>query len=48
MTKIEDIKSVVFNALPVYDDKHIKTKIRTYSEKVYNNFLCLNVPQNSV
>ena len=25
------------NALPVYDDRHIKTKTRTYRDKVYTN-----------
>ena len=33
-TKIEDLKNIELNALPVYDDKYIKTKIRTYKEKV--------------
>ena len=29
------------NPLPVYDDRYIKTKIRTYGEKVYTNFCLL-------
>ena len=29
-TKIEDLKNIELNALPVYDDRYIKTKIRTY------------------
>ena len=33
-TKTEDLKNTELNALPVYDDKYIKTKIRTYREKV--------------
>ena len=26
-TKIEDLKNIVWNVLPVYDDRYIKTKI---------------------
>ena len=47
-TKIEDLKDVELNALPVYDDRYIKTKIRTYSDKVYTNFCGLNVPENDI
>ena len=35
-TKIEDLKNIEFNALPVYDDRYVKTKIRTYGDKAYN------------
>ena len=28
-TKIEDLKNIKLNALPAYDDRYIKTKIRT-------------------
>ena len=31
-TKIEDLRSIKFNALQVYNDRYIKTKIRTYDE----------------
>ena len=35
-TMIEDLKrKKELNALPVYDDRHIKTKIKTYGDKVY-------------
>ena len=37
----EDLKNNELNAslcLTVYDDRYIKTKIRTYSDKVYTNF----------
>ena len=34
------------NALPVYDDRYMKTKIRTYGYKVYTNFHGLNVPED--
>ena len=47
-TKIEDLKNIKLNALPVYDDRYIKTKIRTYSDKVYNNFRGLNVPEDDI
>ena len=33
-TKIEDLKDIELDALPVYDNRDIKTKIRTYSNKV--------------
>ena len=37
-TKIEDLKNVELNALPVYHDRYIKTKIRSYGDKVCTNF----------
>ena len=36
------------NALLVNDDRNIKTKIRTYVDKVYTNFRELNVPEDVV
>ena len=47
-TKIEDLKNIELNALPVYDDRYIKTKIRTYGDKVYTNFRGLNVPEDDI
>ena len=44
-TKIEIKKKKKLNALPVYDDRYIKTKVRTHSDKVYTNFRGLNVPE---
>ena len=35
-------------ALPVYDDRYIKTKIMTDGDKVYTNLCGLNVPENGV
>ena len=32
-TKIEDLKNIELNDLPVYDDRYIKVKIRLYSDK---------------
>ena len=48
LTKIKDLKSIELNALPVYDDRYIKTKIKTYSDKVYTNFRGLNVPEDDI
>ena len=45
-TKIADLKNIELNALPAYDDGYIKTKIRTYGDKVCINFRGLNVPED--
>ena len=37
-TNIEDLKNAELNALPVYDDRYIKTKIVTCRDKVYAYF----------
>ena len=42
------MKYTELNALPVYDDRYIKTKIRTYNEKIYTIFHGLNGPEYSV
>ena len=34
--------------MPVYDDRYIKTKKRTFGAKVYTNFPSLTVPENDV
>ena len=39
---------MILNVLPVYDDKYIKTKIRTYGDHVYTNFRGLNVPVDDI
>ena len=36
--KIEDLKNIELNALPVYNHRYIKTKIRLYRDKFYTNF----------
>ena len=36
------------DTLSIHDCRYIKTKIRTYGDKVYTNFLCLNVPEDGV
>ena len=38
--------NIELNVLLVYDDRYIKTKIRTYGDKVYTNFRGLNVPED--
>ena len=47
-TKIEDLKNIKLNTLPVYDDRYIKTKIRTFGDKVDTNFHSLNVPEDDI
>ena len=47
-TKIEDLKYIELNTWPVYDDRYIKTKRRTYSDKVYTNFRGWNVPEDDI
>ena len=47
-TKIKDLKITGLIALPVFDDRYIKTKVRTYGDKVYTNFRDLNVPENDI
>ena len=42
------MKKIKLFALPVYDDRYIKTKIRTYSDKVHTNFRGLNVPEDDI
>ena len=47
-TKIENLKHFELNALPVYDDRCVNTKIRTYSDKFYCIFRGLCVPKDGV
>ena len=46
--KIADIKKIELDSLPVHNDRHIKTNIRTYSDKFYTNFCGLNVPKDGL
>ena len=46
--KIKDLKITGLIALPVFDDRYIKTKVRTYGDKVYTNFRDLNVPEDDI
>ena len=47
-TRTEDLKNIELSALPVYDERYIKNKIRTYRDKAYTNFCDLNVPEDDV
>ena len=47
-TKIKDLKITGLIALPVFDDRYIKTKVRAYGDKVYTNFRDLNVPEDDI
>ena len=47
-TKIEDLKNIELNALSVYEDRYVKSKIRTYGYKVYTNVCGLNVPEDDI
>ena len=45
---IENLKNIELNALTVYDDMHIKTKKRTYGDKLHTYFRGLNVPEDCI
>ena len=47
-TKIEEMQSISLNALPVYDDRYIKTKISIFGDKIYDGFHGLNAPEDRV
>ena len=47
-TKIEDLKNNDMNALLVYDNRYIKTKLRTYGSNIYTNFGGLNVLEGDI
>ena len=38
--KVEDLKSIELNALPVHNDRYIKTKIRTCGDRFQTWFKC--------
>ena len=46
--KIEDLKNIRLDALPVYDGRYIKTKIRTFDDKLYKNFRGLDMPEDDI
>ena len=48
LTKFEDLRNTELNALPAYDDRYIKIKIRTCDNKVYTNFRSLNMPEDDM
>ena len=46
--KIKDLKDIELIALPVYDDRYVKTKIRTSGDKAHTNFCDFNVLEDDV
>ena len=48
MKATQDLRNIKLNALPVYDDRYIKSKIKIYGDKVYTNFHGLNVPEDDI
>ena len=38
LSKIEDLKNFELNTLPVYNDRYVKTEIRTYGHQASTNF----------
>ena len=46
--KIDDLKNTKLTALLEYDNRYLKTKIRTYNDEVYTNFQDLNVPEDEI
>ena len=47
-TKIKDSNNIKLNALRDIKIRYMKTKIKTYGDKVYTNFLDLNVPEDDI
>ena len=47
-TKIEKLKNIKLNVLPVFDDRHTKLKIRPYNDKVCTNFCGLNTAEDDL
>ena len=45
---MKHFKNIKLNALPVYDDRYIKTKIRRHGDKVYINFRGLKAPEDDI
>ena len=43
-----ETQKIELDTLPIYDSRYMKTKIRTYGDKVYTNFCSLNVPDDGV
>ena len=46
--RLKILKNIELNALPVYDSRYVKTKIRTNSDRVYTNFRGLNVAEDNI
>ena len=48
MIMIENMHNITLNGLPVYDDRYIKIKIRTYGAKVYTIFFWFKYAMDGV
>ena len=46
--KSKTLKTIELNALPVYNDRYIKTKVRAFGDNVYTIFRGLNVLENDI
>ena len=46
--RLKTYKNIKFNTLSIYDNRYIKTKIRTYGDKVHTNFCGLNVRDDDI
>ena len=47
-TKIEDLINIEWKVLLVYDNRYIKSKIKTHGDKVYSNFCGLNMQEHDI
>ena len=45
--KISNLLKKEFDSEPVYDDKYIKTKIKTYNNKINTNFHVNEIPEDN-
>ena len=45
---IEVLPNIKLNDLPIYNDKYIKRKAKTFGDKVYATFCSLNVLEDRV
>ena len=48
MDWVEDLQNIELNALLDYDNRYIKSKMKTYGGKVYTDFCCLNVQEDGI
>ena len=47
LNKIKSLITKEFNSEPVYNDKYIKTKIKSYNDRVYTNFQRNKIPKGN-
>ena len=46
--KFKKYKTIWTKMMPVYDNRYMKTKIKTYGDYVYTDFCGLNVPVDDI